>query len=138
GWEYTYFSGHMTEPQYSPLIGVPMAYTPGTNGPTSGDVMVVAIATETDFDKYKGKLRGKIVMLGPGRELQMSTNPLGVRRSDSDLAAIALMPAPQIAGPARPPGSDAIQADAPGRGGRAGAGGGPGAGPQFNNRLNKF
>src|SRR5258706_12638240 len=31
GWTYTRFSAHMTEPQSTPLIGAPLAYTPGTN-----------------------------------------------------------------------------------------------------------
>ena len=70
GWTYTRFSAHMLEPQSTPLIGAPLAYTPGTNGPVSGDAVIVAIANENDFAKYKGMLRGKIVLLGPGRELQ--------------------------------------------------------------------
>ena len=31
-WRYTRFAGHMLEPQYQPLIGFPMAWTPGTEG----------------------------------------------------------------------------------------------------------
>ena len=86
GWTYTRFSAHMIEPQSTPLIGAPLAYTPGTNGPVSGDAMIVAINNEADFAKYKGMLKGKMVLLGPGRELQMSLQPLGLRRSDADLA----------------------------------------------------
>ena len=77
GWEFTRFSAHMVEPQFAPLIGAPLAYTPGTSGPVSGDAMIVAINNEADFAKYKGMLKGKIVLLGPGRELAMSLQPLG-------------------------------------------------------------
>src|SRR5262247_1486185 len=46
GWTYTRFSAHMLEPQSTPLIGAPLAYTPGTNGPVSGDALIVALANE--------------------------------------------------------------------------------------------
>ena len=132
GWTYTRFSAHMIEPQSTPLIGAPLAYTPGTNGPVSGDAMIVAINNEGDFAKYKGMLKGKIVLLGPGRELQMSLQPLGLRRSDADLATIAQAPdAAQGAGGRgqRPPGADAIGGGRQGGPGGAGGGGGTGVGP---------
>ena len=135
GWTYTHFSAHMIEPQSTPLIGAPLAYTPGTNGPVSGDAMIVAINNEADFAKYKGMLKGKMVLLGPGRELQMSLQPLGLRRSDADLATIAQAPdAAQGAGGRGqpPPGADAIG------GGRQGGPGGAGGGQQFQRALNKF
>src|SRR6266566_3714584 len=71
GWTFTKFSAHMLEPTSVPLIGAPLAYTPGTSGAVSGDAMIVAINTEADFANYKGMLKGKMVLLGPGRDLQM-------------------------------------------------------------------
>src|ERR1044072_4710299 len=120
GWTYTRFSAQMLEPQSVPLIGAPLAYTPGTNGPQSADAMIVAIASEADFAKYKGMLRGKMVLLGPGRDLQMSLQPLGSRRSDTDLATLAQAPDAVGGRGQAPPGAAAI-------GGRQG---GPGAGNQ--------
>ncbi|HKC58355.1 MAG TPA: M20/M25/M40 family metallo-hydrolase, partial [Vicinamibacterales bacterium] len=104
----------------------------GTNGPLSGDATIVAITTEADFAKYKGMLKGKMVLLGPGRELQMSMQPLGLRRTDADLATIAQAPdAAQGGRGQRPPGADAI--------GGPGRQGGPfGGGAQFQRALNKF
>jgi hypothetical protein len=132
GWTFTKFSAHMLEPTPVPLIGAPLAYTPGTNGPLSGDATIVAITTEADFAKYKGMLKGKMVLLGPGRELQMSMQPLGLRRTDADLATIAQAPdAAQGGRGQRPPGADAI--------GGPGRQGGPfGGGAQFQRALNKF
>src|SRR4051794_11839655 len=49
GWTYTRFTAQMLEPQAVPLIGAPLAYTPGTNGPVSGDAMIVAITADADF-----------------------------------------------------------------------------------------
>ena len=134
GWTFTRFSAHLIEPQYAPLIGVPLAYTPGTSGPVTADVAIAAITTEADFAKYRGALRGKIVLLGNGRELAMSTQPLASRRSDADLAALAV--APEGRGNAAAPGAVA----AAGRGGRGGRGATPpGAAPPVSQRaLNQF
>src|SRR5436190_18066618 len=130
GWTYTRFSAQMVEPQSTPLVGAPLAYTPGTNGPVSADAVIVAIANEGDFAKYKGMLKGKIVLLGPGRELQMSLQPLASRRSDTDLATLAQAADAAGGRGQAPPGAAAIG------GGRQG---GPGAGNlQFQRALNKF
>jgi carboxypeptidase Q len=129
GWTYTRFSAHMLEPQSTPLIGAPLAYTPGTNGPVSGDAVIVAIANENDFAKYKGMLKGKIVLLGAGRDLPMSLQPLATRRSDPDLATLAQAPDAGGGRGQAPPGAAAIG------GGRQG---GPGGGQQFVRALNKF
>ena len=137
GWTFTKFSAHLIEPQYAPLIGVPLAYSAPTNGPVRGEVTIASINAEADFEKYKGKMRDKIVLLGAGRDLQMSTQPLGARRTDDNLAEIARAADPNPPFGIRPPGSEAL---APGgRGGRGGNGGG-GNGPQqqFNRRLNQF
>src|SRR5688572_3776207 len=49
GWEYTRFSAHMTAPVSTPLIGVPLAFAPGTDGPVTGEALIVSIADESDF-----------------------------------------------------------------------------------------
>jgi carboxypeptidase Q len=131
GWTYTRFSAQMLEPQSVPLIGAPLAYSPGTNGPVAGEPMIVAITNEADFAKYKGMLRGKIVLLGPGRDLQMSVQPLASRRTDADLAALTQAPDPNQNGQ-RPPGAAAIG------GGRQGGPGGGNFNQQFQRALNQF
>jgi hypothetical protein len=143
GWEYTRFSAHLVEPQAAPLIGFPLAYTPGTDGPVSAEATIAVLNADADFEKYRGKLRGKIVLLGPGRELNLSLNPLATRRSDNDLVALSVAPEPPAPGAGRAPGSLAANGPGPG-GGRGGSGpGGPATtgGPvaqQFQQRVNKF
>lgn len=136
GWTFTRFSAHLIEPQYAPLIGVPLAYTPGTSGPVTADVAIAVIASDADFAKYRGALRGKIVLLGNGRELPMSTQPLASRRSDSDLAALAV--APEGRGNTAAPG--AVAAARGGGGGRGGRGAPPAgaANPVPQRALNQF
>ena len=71
GWSLTRFNAHLIEPQVQPLIGYPKAWTPGTNGHVTGDVVRVAIGSDADFEKYRGKLSGKIVLSQPAREVRM-------------------------------------------------------------------
>jgi carboxypeptidase Q len=98
GWNYTHFEAHLIEPQYAPLIGFPTAWTAGTNGRVSGEVVMAALDSDSDLEANKGKLKGKIVLLTPGPDLQMSMEPLGRRLTDGDLANLALAPLPAVGG----------------------------------------
>src|SRR5262249_23532064 len=131
GWDFTHFSAEMIAPTHAMLIGVPLAWTPGTNGKVSGDVMVANLQNDADFEHYKGKLAGKIVMLGVGRDLVLPTVAASSRYSDQELQQLS------TAGPGRGgrglPGTAALNA------GRQGTPGNPPAGnQQLTNRLNKF
>ncbi|HEY3742614.1 MAG TPA: M20/M25/M40 family metallo-hydrolase [Bryobacteraceae bacterium] len=84
-WRYTHFSAHLIEPQYQPLIGFPLAWTPGTNGVVTGEPVMAIIKTEADFDKFKGKLKGKIVMSEDPKPIAMITAPMARRLTDEDL-----------------------------------------------------
>jgi len=63
GWSNTRFVAGMKEPYYQPLIGVPRPFAPGTGGPVSGEAALAVLRTEADLEKFKGKLKGKIVLL---------------------------------------------------------------------------
>ena len=45
------------------MPGTPTAWTPGTNGLVSGEVVLVTATTEEDLAQYKGKLKGKWVLV---------------------------------------------------------------------------
>src|SRR5579859_6526121 len=85
GWTYTRFAGHMIDPVYAPLIGFPLAWSPGTAGPVEAEAIYAPLENDSDLDKFKGKLRGKIVLSMKSRELAMPTEPAGRRLSDADL-----------------------------------------------------
>lgn len=80
GWETSGYSVEMTAPTYDRINAVPLAWSPPTNGVVSGTPVVVSIRSKSDFDKYRGKLKGKIVLNGrtggfdrfqpPGKRLQ--------------------------------------------------------------------
>ena len=57
----------MISPDYMQFLALPEAWTPGTNGPLRGEVTPVIAATAADLEKYRGKLAGKIVLLGEAR-----------------------------------------------------------------------
>ena len=89
GWNYTKFSAYMIEPAYSTIIGFPQAWTPGTNGPVEAEVVMVQIRTEADLDKYKGKLKGKIVLDSLARETPLGMTPLASRYTAETLTQTA-------------------------------------------------
>ncbi len=64
GWSVEKFSAEMIEPTYDRLNVYPLAWTPSTNGIISGQPVVVNIRSKADFDKYRGKLNGAIVLRG--------------------------------------------------------------------------
>jgi hypothetical protein len=88
GWQYTYFAGSMVEPAYQPLIGMPVAWTGGTNGAVTGEAILAQIQTPADIDKFHGKLKGKIVLTSPALELPFPTTPLAHRYTDAELSAL--------------------------------------------------
>ncbi|MGQ2991313.1 M20/M25/M40 family metallo-hydrolase [Brevundimonas sp.] len=63
GWSAVRSSARMTAPRTLDLRVIPVAWTPGTNGVISAGVIVAPITKVEDFDKWRGKLSGKIVMV---------------------------------------------------------------------------
>lgn len=87
GWQIKRFSAHLIEPAYAPLIGFPLAWSPGTNGPVTGEAILAPIHSEADFAKYKGKLRGKIVLVADPKVILMHTEPDAHRLTDQEIEA---------------------------------------------------
>ncbi len=110
GWSLVRFSAHLIEPQVEPLIGFPGSWTSGTNGAVIADVVRVQTANEADFEKYRGSLKGKIVLTQPARAVRMLEGPFVLRMTERDLEEAATVP------PAR---TGAGRGGAGGRGGAA-------------------
>src|SRR5262249_32573637 len=85
GWSRERSSAHLAPPQIQPLIGFPKPWSPGPNGAVTADVVHAAIASEADFARYKGQLKGKIVLSQPSRAVRMLEGPFIVRM-DGELA----------------------------------------------------
>lgn len=99
GWSLEGFSLSMVKPRFAPLIGYPKAWSPSTKGPVRGPLVHLDVKSEADLEKYRGKLKGAIVLLAPEREVRAHFQPQGVRLSDERLLALAN--ADPAAGPGR-------------------------------------
>jgi len=99
GWTCVRFSAHQKEPQYAPLIGFARPWSPGTHGPVSGEPVLAVIKTAEDIDKFKGKLKGKIVLLEESKPLVSEAEPDLKRFTDAELAAEMLAPDPSARSP---------------------------------------
>ena len=120
GWTLVRFNAHMIEPQIQPLIGYPGSWTPGTNGTVTAEVVHVQIDTEADFERYRGKLAGTIVLTQPERAVNMLEGTLVHRMAGKDLVEAATTPIPAA------------------RGGAAGGRGGRGGGASLAQRIQQF
>jgi len=89
GWANQYINVRMTSPDLVPLLAYAKAWTPGTNGVVTGKCVRVNIEDKKDFDKYRGKLAGLIVIQGPDAEVKTITEAPFKRLSDDDLAKLS-------------------------------------------------
>jgi carboxypeptidase Q len=89
GWSLEDFTAKMIAPGFSSLIAYPKAWSPGTNGIVRGEVVFLDAKTLNDLAKYKGKLKGKIVLLPPARAVAPNFQPEGRRATDEELLKLA-------------------------------------------------
>ncbi|HEY7209332.1 MAG TPA: M20/M25/M40 family metallo-hydrolase [Bryobacteraceae bacterium] len=109
-WSVESYQLEMIAPRYSNLIAAPLAWSAPTDGIKSADALYAPIHApanrfdiklqEQALDKYeaqwKGKLKGKIVLVTELQEQKPSTKPLFRRYTDTELSEIAKAPEPHI------------------------------------------
>jgi hypothetical protein len=69
-------TGRILAPADQSLTLASGGWSPSTDGPVRGAVVGVAYRTIEDLEKYRGKLKGAIVLLGVPREMEIPKNPL--------------------------------------------------------------
>jgi len=74
GWSHDSASISLLSPREVSLHGIPVAWTPGTKGNITGDVVIFDAASAADLAQYKGKLKGKIIMMGAGKKHQKTVS----------------------------------------------------------------
>jgi hypothetical protein len=94
GWTLKNFDAKVTAPYAIPVIAYPKAWSPSTKGAVAADVVYFNVKSEADFEKYKGQLNGKIVLISDVRELKADFTPMGSRHTDEELAKMANAPDP--------------------------------------------
>lgn len=88
-WDNEYVSLHMLEPDYSPMVGYPIAHTPGTAGKQVAQAVIVDLQTRQDLEKYRGNLRGRAVLSTPPAPIDLAPLTNGVARyTDEQLEAL--------------------------------------------------
>ncbi|MFT4114576.1 M20/M25/M40 family metallo-hydrolase [Silvibacterium sp.] len=108
GWQQLNTWVRMTSPDTAVFIAQATPWSSSTNGPVTGDVVYVNIQEEKDFDQYKGKLAGKIVLLGEMREVPPVDKALFERYTREQLEELAETPTetPRPGGPGGGGGGD--------------------------------
>ena len=92
GWQQLNTWVRMTSPDTAVFIAQAAPWSPATAGPVTGDVVYVDIQSDKDFDQYRGKLEGKIALLGPMRPVPPVDQPLFTRYTDQQLQELAQFP----------------------------------------------
>ncbi len=89
GWTLKKFSAQVLGPRAFPLIAYPKAWSPSTDGPVRGELVYFKVGSESEFDKFKGKMKDAIVLLDPPRPLRAHFQPDATRFTDSALVRYA-------------------------------------------------
>jgi carboxypeptidase Q len=89
GWELQKIYIAMTAPYYRPLIGFPKAWTSGTNGLKNADIILIDATDSLQLEQYKGKLKGKAVMMYRNDTMRHSFSADAKRTSDEELEVMA-------------------------------------------------
>lgn len=90
GWDNIKTYAAMTAPYYVNFACNPVAWTGSTAGTVKGKVVLLDIKSESDFDKYKGQLAGKIILMPSTSEYTLSFEPLASRYTDDELKDLSM------------------------------------------------
>lgn len=105
-WSLQSFSLEMTSPRYSRLAAMPLAWSSPTKGVESGEILWAPLESfgydtaknKEAFEKFeaewKGKLKGKIVLISESKQPKPPERPLFRRYTDEDLRDLAKAPTP--------------------------------------------
>ncbi len=98
GWLVERYSIEMLSPRYMNLIAHPKAWTPGTDGPVTGEAVLIDLE-DFDEESLKGTLSGKIVLLGlpeaPEKGFEADANRLSEEELEEKYAAPDGSPSPR-------------------------------------------
>ena len=92
GWQQLNTWTRMAAPDTAVFITQAAPWSPSSNGAISGQAVWMEVKKEEDLEKYKGKVAGKVVLLGEMREVKPVDKPLFEREDEKDLAKIVEHP----------------------------------------------
>ncbi|KPF91652.1 peptidase M28 [Novosphingobium sp. AAP83] len=85
GWNLKSYSATMTVPRALPLTALPVAWSPATAGKITAPVIVAPMSKVENFEAWKGKLAGKIVLVSLPGESSESKGPVFERMTASEI-----------------------------------------------------
>jgi carboxypeptidase Q len=92
GWQQVNTWARMTSPDTAVFITQASPWSPATSGAVNAPATWVDIKDEKDFDKYKGKLAGKIVLFGEMREVNPVDKALFSRMDEEEVKRLTSYP----------------------------------------------
>ncbi len=105
-WSLRQFTARMTEPQYSTLIGFPLAWSSSTKGLVTAEPVLIPVRTlgikdlQSDVERiekqYAGKLRGKAVLMTSMRASSLQLKAPAQRYTDAELMQQAVAPETRV------------------------------------------
>ncbi|MBA4355647.1 MAG: peptidase M28, partial [Novosphingobium sp.] len=88
GWNLKSYSATMTSPRSLPLTVLPVAWSPATGGAITAPVVIAPMTKVENFDAWKGKLAGKIVLVSLPGETSESKEPVFERLSGEEIGKL--------------------------------------------------
>lgn len=86
GWELKRYTAAVSTPTENLVFrSYPKAWSPATNGAVTGEVIYIDAQTEEELAKYKGKLKGAIVLVGAERNIEPGFKADAARLDDKGL-----------------------------------------------------
>ena len=94
GWLNEKTAVHLVSPVKDSLVVEALAWTPGTNGTTTASAVIVnpperptQSDADTFFERLKGNLKGRAVLVGQPAKLDVTIDPAAKRRDDNEARA---------------------------------------------------
>ena len=103
GWTYDKASIDLLSPRKTSLTGIPLAWTPATPGAVEAEVVYLDAVTEAELQKYRGKLKDKVVMLNEPTDSEEPRREISKRYSAAELAEMKNFDLKAPASDASPP-----------------------------------
>lgn len=100
GWELEKSYVAITAPYYKPLTAYPKAWCGGTKGLQKASILVIDAKDSAALEAYRGKLKGKVIILDQPVDYKQSFKPDASRHTDEELAKMAAAEPQAPRGPA--------------------------------------
>lgn len=85
GWDNEKNYVAMTAPYYCSFAANPKAWSGSTPGLVNGECVLLEAKDTIELEKYRGKLVGKIILMPPTREYELSFRPMASRYTEEQL-----------------------------------------------------